>query len=128
MLSHYKRPVDASPSAGQIDACCSAPSLDEIAERLGTDGSNWAIAARERLRAASPTSLQLTHLLLRHGAERAVEECFEAEPRLAVAVTATAEFQEGVRAVLVDKDLAPLWSAGVSATEVEELFDCVVGN
>ncbi|MEE2031611.1 enoyl-CoA hydratase/isomerase family protein, partial [Rhodococcus chondri] len=82
---------------------------------------------RDVLRASSPTSVLATAELLRRGAESTVRECFARELEVAVGISATPDFVEGVRAVLVDKDRSPQWSPAriedVDPATVAALFD-----
>ena len=73
----------------------------------GAVGDDWAQEAADLMEAASPTSLQVTAVLLEAGASSSLEECLERELRAAEKITATHDFIEGVRAVLVDKDRSP---------------------
>lgn len=83
--------------------------------------------ARDALLAASPLALSVTAELLRRGADSTLAECLGRELRVAVRMTRCADFAEGVRAMLVDKDRAPAWSpsslAEVSAAAVQAVFD-----
>ena len=101
----------------EIDRVFTAPDLAGIHARLDTltDGpaSVWAKETRAALDAASPHSLAVTDRLLAVGRERSLDACLAAELEAARAMIATADFVEGVRAVLVDKDHAPRWSTPV---------------
>jgi enoyl-CoA hydratase len=46
---------------------------------------------------------------MKHGAERSLVECLDAELRLTRGVTAHPDFAEGVRAMIIDKDRKPIW-------------------
>ncbi|MFW0791248.1 enoyl-CoA hydratase/isomerase family protein [Gordonia sp. CPCC 205333] len=73
----------------------------------GATEENWASQMLDLLHAASPTSLAVTTALIAAGAQSTLDECFDRELRAAQEITATPDFAEGVRAVLVDKDRRP---------------------
>lgn len=93
-----------------IDRCFGADSLQGVVARLADDDSAFAQTALEQIRAASPASLRITFDLMRGARALTLEECLEAELILAKAVTRSADFAEGVRALLVDKDRTPRWA------------------
>lgn len=115
--------VDASQHRAAIDWAFGARDLAEIEARLqrlvspggdqsdsGAASSRWARESLQAMREASPQSLEVTDRLLAWGRERSLEECFQTELRAAMDVTSTADFIEGVRAVLVDKDKSATWA------------------
>ncbi|MFG1806715.1 enoyl-CoA hydratase/isomerase family protein [Streptomyces sp. NPDC049040] len=109
------RPGDAHEHADAIARCFSAPDLAGVRARLAaeTRAGDWADDTLALLDAASPASLAVTFGLLRAGAGSTLEECLERELDLACHTARTADFHEGVRAALVDKDRKPRWpSAG----------------
>ncbi|MFN3353386.1 MAG: enoyl-CoA hydratase/isomerase family protein, partial [Brevundimonas sp.] len=81
----------------------------------------------EILRSKSPQSLKVTLRQLRLGrSQPSFADNMVMEYRLGGRVVRTHDFQEGVRAVIVDKDNAPRWSpASVEAVDdaaVDALF------
>jgi enoyl-CoA hydratase len=60
------------------------------------------------------------------GATADIEECMRIEYRIANRVLESADFYEGVRAVIVDKDNRPRWShadvGAVTSTDVDRYF------
>ncbi|MCF3940580.1 enoyl-CoA hydratase/isomerase family protein [Gordonia tangerina] len=73
----------------------------------GALGDPWAERMVDMIEQASPTSLWVTAAMLTAGAHSVLDECLERELHAAEQITATADFAEGVRAVLVDKDRRP---------------------
>lgn len=108
----------------EIDRCFAAPTYDDVVRRLSDEGSDWANNALAELAKRSPQSLRITFELLRQGAERDLNSCLQSELRLAKAVTATHDFVEGVRAVLVDKDKQPRWRK-TSPSETQRLVELI---
>jgi enoyl-CoA hydratase len=80
------------------------------AERGSTQA--WAQGVLADLNRASPTSLKVTHRHVR--AARAVDlrATLQQDFRLACRCMEGADFYEGVRAILIDRDNAPVWQPG----------------
>ena len=89
-------------------AAFAAPSVAEILAALERMGTEWSRATLRTLHAVSPSSLLWTFEIVRAGAWRTFEQCQEAELALALRATKHPDFAEGVRAMVVDKDRAPL--------------------
>ncbi|MCG9730831.1 enoyl-CoA hydratase/isomerase family protein [Shewanella sp. Isolate13] len=90
-------------------------SLDEIVARVSAldeqiaTAHPWLAKAVKTLLAGSPISLSLVHLQSGLGEELSLAECFKLELGLSVNCCAKADFAEGVRALLIDKDRNPQW-------------------
>jgi enoyl-CoA hydratase len=91
-----------------IDRLFAGNSVEAIAARLATAPEPWAAEAAEALRRASPTSLKVT---LRHlrGFHPDLEAVLRMEYRMTQHFMRGADFFEGVRAAIVDKDRRPRW-------------------
>lgn len=92
-----------------IDRCFSAGSVEEAIELLRVQRGAWAEKTLAALSRASPTSLKITFEQLRRGATLSLEEELILEYRLSQAAMAGHDFYEGVRAMLIDRDKAPVW-------------------
>jgi enoyl-CoA hydratase len=114
VLRRFAAPPPAPPAgqAAAIARCFSAPGLGQLRDRLAAEAKEqeWAGDALALLDSASPASLATTFDLLRAGAGSTLEECLARELDLACRTARTADFHEGVRAALVDKDRKPTWS------------------
>ena len=108
---------------GRIDRLFAGETIAEIMAALEADGSEWAAKELTTLRTKSPLSMAVALRQLREGA--AMPD-FAAEMRQEYAIGArmvhTADFIEGVRALIVDKDNAPRWQVDVSDAEVDAIF------
>lgn len=118
-------PLDAYREA--IDRLFAFDTVEEIFAALEADGSEWALKQLETLKTKSPQSLKVSLRQIRTGATLATfAENMAMEYALGGRVVQTHDFQEGVRAVIVDKDNAPKWSpaelAGVSDATLDALF------
>ncbi|KQY96587.1 enoyl-CoA hydratase/isomerase family protein [Brevundimonas sp. Root1423] len=118
-------PVEAHLEA--IDRLFAFDTVEEIFAALEADGSDWALAQLAVLKTKSPQSMKVTLRQLRTGAGLAsFADNMAMEYRLGGRVVRSHDFQEGVRAVIVDKDNTPNWSpaelSGVTDAMVEALF------
>jgi enoyl-CoA hydratase len=106
-----------------IDRCFAHDTVEAIFEALQADGSDWATAQLAILKTKSPQSLKVTLRQLRTGRQMTeFAEVMAMEYRLGGRIVRTHDFQEGVRAVIVDKDNAPQWSPST----LEDLSDAVI--
>lgn len=112
-----------------IDECFSAPSVEEILARLDAiEGAEqaWARETAADLRHRSPLALKIAHRHIRQSATRDLRQTLEADYRLVCRVLLGHDFNEGVRAALLDKDGAPCWQPGrledVSAAMLDACF------
>ena len=118
-------PLNAHREA--IDRLFAFDTVEEIFAALEADGSDWALKQLETLKTKSPQSLKVSLRQIRTGATlSSFAENMAMEYALGGRVVQTHDFQEGVRAVIVDKDNAPQWSpadlSGVSDATLDALF------
>ncbi|WP_238423289.1 enoyl-CoA hydratase/isomerase family protein [Gordonia sp. 'Campus'] len=90
----------------------------------GAVGDEWAQEMLGLLENASPTSLWVTAAMIAAGARSVLDECFDRELHAAEQITATNDFREGVRAVLVDKDRTPAFDPA----SIEDVDPAVVAR
>lgn len=94
----------------------------------GAVGDEWADEMLTLLSSASPTSLAVTAAMLSAGGASPLDRCFERELHAAEKITATDDFAEGVRAVLVDKDRNPTFRPDtLDAVDPQVVADIVGG-
>lgn len=110
-----------------IDRLFAFDTVEAIFAALEADGSEWALAQLAILKTKSPQSMKVTLRQLRTGATlQTFAENMAMEYRLGGRVVRSHDFQEGVRAVIVDKDNTPKWSpadlAGVTDATLDQLF------
>jgi len=120
-------PGPATINREAIDRLFAHDTMEEIFAALEGDGSDWALAQLATLRTKSPQSMKVSLRQLRTGATLAsFAETMAMEYRLGGRIVSTPDFQEGVRAVVIDKDNAPKWSPatldGVVEADLDALF------
>lgn len=111
----------------EIDRLFAHDRVEEVMAALATDPSAWAKDQARTLTTKSPTSMKVSARLLAEGLKaKSFAEEMVTEYRVACRVGTSAEFREGVRAVIVDKDNAPNWNpsdlAGVTDAAIDAIF------
>ncbi|MBQ4863114.1 enoyl-CoA hydratase/isomerase family protein [Pseudoalteromonas sp. MMG013] len=95
----------------QVDYILSIPS----------DDNKWLSRAQKSLKHGSPLSAVLVSEQLKLGKGKSLKECFLLELRMSVQAGEAGEFQEGVRALLIDKDGAPQWQFDAISSVSDEI-------
>ena len=113
-----------------IKKCFSKKSVEDIFAALEQIGSEWAEQVLDSLRRKCPRSLKVTLRQLMEGRTRDFENCMIMELRLALRFMKEHDFNEGVRAKLVDKDFRPSWRPPavneIEDEEVERFFQPLI--
>jgi enoyl-CoA hydratase len=117
-IAAHRDAMDRLFGAGDPLAVCRA---------LEADGSDWAKAQLAVLKTKSPQTMAVAYrqLSLGKGLTRFADN-MAMEYRIGARVVHKPDFQEGVRAVIIDKDNAPRWSpatlAEVTSAEIDAIF------
>jgi enoyl-CoA hydratase len=100
--------------------------LEDIYAALETDGGEWATATLATLKTKSPQTMKVSLRLLAEGREM-VDFAAEMTQEYAVGarVVVRHDFLEGVRAVIVDKDNAPVWNPATPEGVTDELIESI---
>jgi enoyl-CoA hydratase/carnithine racemase len=101
-----------------------AQSIGTLLARLEASPSDWAQATARTLRAHSPLMMALTLLALQRGRQMDLAACLRMEYGLVQQALSCGEFNEGVRAHLIDKDRSPSWTVD----RVEALSEQVIAS
>ena len=111
---------------GDIDRLFGGDSVEAILEALEAEGGEWALAQLATLKTKSPQAMKVAFRQLRQGRDIADFEAEMAvEYRIASRICVTADFREGVRAVIVDKDNAPRWDPPTLAEVTEQRLGAI---
>jgi len=76
---------------------------------VNAEDNKWLSKAQKTLSAGSPITANLVFEQLRRGKDMTLAECFQMELGLSCKCGEFGEFQEGVRALLIEKDHQPNW-------------------
>jgi enoyl-CoA hydratase len=75
----------------------------------GVNGNEWAQQILDLIKTRSPTSLHVTFRQIEEGRSLEMDQCMQMEYRILSRMLENHDFYEGVRALLVDKENAPVW-------------------
>lgn len=95
-----------------LDDLTNAGDLEQIVDAiLSHDGGDdkWFRRAQKSLASGSPITMHLVYQQLKRGAGLTLADCFRMELNMSCRCGEIGEFQEGVRALLIDKDNTPAW-------------------
>lgn len=108
----------------QIDHCFASDRFEDILAALDAHTSDWAKETLATLRTKSPLSCKITLRLL---TESLKIKDFADEMRLEFGIVhrifRAPDFREGVRALLIDKDLTPKWNPATPEEVTDEMVD-----
>ena len=116
------------PHQGAIEALAQHSSLQSAISAINAmqGEDKWLQKAKESLAYGSPITAHIVFELLKLGQSKILADSFRLELGLSVQCGKLGEFAEGVRALLIDKDLQPKWQyktvADVPAAVIAELF------
>jgi enoyl-CoA hydratase len=110
-----------------IKACFWKDTVENIFLALEGEQGEWAKAQLAALKTKSPQTLKVAHRQLRAGLEmKSFEDNMRMEFRIGCRAVHRHDFQEGVRALIVDKDNKPVWNpptlAGVTHQMLDDIF------
>ncbi len=108
-----------------LKAVSAARDVEEFAHKLRTLAAldPWVASAAKAFFAGSPTSARVIFEQLRRARGLTLEECFAMELALSQQFLRHPDLPEGIRALLIDKDMTPRWSKTRTADVSDELVD-----
>tara|TARA_R110002051_G_scaffold33529_4_gene75062 strand:- start:12240 stop:13301 length:1062 start_codon:yes stop_codon:yes gene_type:complete len=127
-LTHAVTDASYAPHVEVIDRCFGLDTAEAIVAALEADGGEWAREQVAVMATKSPETMKVALRQLREGAAaQTFEDNMRMEYRIGWRKVQSADFLEGVRAVIVDKDNAPKWSPArledVSEADVARYFE-----
>ena len=104
-----------------FNTCFSLPSMEDILDALRQSKESVCQEAVSMLNKKSPTSLKITLQAFQESKNLNFDACMQQEYRLSSRFVEGHDFIEGIRAVIIDKDLTPHWQPN-SLREVTNLM------
>jgi enoyl-CoA hydratase len=94
-----------------LEAAMTRERIEDIIAALDGGGREFGREAAKEISQKSPTSLRLTHELLKRASRaESLQVCLVNEYRVASGLLKSHDLFEGIRAAIVDKDRSPRWS------------------
>lgn len=124
-IDRAAKPAPDAPLAAdqpQIDANFGGETLRDIVNALRHDGGSWATEALTKLDRNAPRAMAAAVELIHRARMRdTIEAALTNEYRFNHRIAEQGDFQEGIRALIVDKDKCPSWGSDAvdSATPAE---------
>jgi enoyl-CoA hydratase len=125
----------ADPGPGSLMAhvetiarCFGAATVEDVLEQLAlTEGfsRDFALIARNDLLERSPLALKVTLRHIRQAVALDLRLTLETDYRIARRMVTSHDFNEGVRAMLIDKDQSPRWRPATLADVTRNILDDV---
>lgn len=129
-LSARKTPLNPALESKRavIDAAFSLPSVEKIIsalEQKKTGDAPWIGETVELIHKRSPLGMVGAREAIKNGKTLSISECFQMENALSECWLPLGEFEEGIRALIIDKDQSPQWVfslAELTPKKMQELF------
>lgn len=116
----------------EINHCFNQPSMESIMQALAQVKSEFTEQTIHTLNKKSPTSLKVSLQAMQKGKTLDFDACMQQEYRLVSHFLKDHDFQEGIRAVIIDKDHHPQWQpatlTAVSPETVNHYFDPILDS
>ncbi|KAJ1439466.1 Enoyl-CoA hydratase/isomerase, HIBYL-CoA-H type [Sesbania bispinosa] len=113
-----------------LDKCFHHDTVEEIVDALEIEASEtndaWCISTLNRLKEASPLSLKVSLRSIREGRFQTLDQCLSREYHMTlqgISKQISGDFCEGVRARVVDKDMAPKWDPPTLEMVSQDMVD-----
>ncbi|WP_137679758.1 enoyl-CoA hydratase/isomerase family protein [Aurantiacibacter suaedae] len=125
-LSATPPPARLAGNADNIARHFASDQLEDIVASLAADDGKWAGKELAAVSAKCPTTSKVALRLLAEGARREdFAEEMAREYAIVCRMIVRSDFAEGVRAVLIDKDNAPVWNPARPEDVSEAMLDAI---
>ncbi|MDM7861025.1 enoyl-CoA hydratase/isomerase family protein [Alteromonas sp. ASW11-36] len=111
-LSKDRPSAQIEPAVNIIAQACNATDVETVANNilaLDSTDNKWLARAQKGLANGSPITAHIVFEQMRRAQSLSLADCFRMELDLSCRCGEFGEFAEGVRALLIDKDMQPQW-------------------
>lgn len=130
-LQKFALPIENAPIENELPAintCFEHVTVEKIFSALEARGDEWAMTVLGNLRQKAPLSLKVTLAQIQKAKSMSLADCVKMDYCLVSQFMRDADFYEGIRALLVDKDKTPHWQPKtlelVTDAKVADYFEC----
>jgi enoyl-CoA hydratase len=126
IIERFALPIRTAPLVAHqalIDTCFSALTLEGIIQKLHESNTPFADSILDSLHKKSPTSLKVSLRAIQLGATLTFDQCIDSEYKIACHFLEAHDFFEGIRALIIDKDQAPLWQPDTIQAVTDKIVD-----
>lgn len=116
-VAHYEKHLD------KIEKLFDGESVEEIVEKLKMDGSDWSLKQLKIMSRASPTSLKVTHRIIKLCKNLSFHDSCELQFIVNRRIHDKGDLCEGARAFIIEKDLKPKWNPETLEATTSEIVD-----
>ncbi|MBE0693312.1 MAG: enoyl-CoA hydratase/isomerase family protein [Aquamicrobium sp.] len=126
-IARFALPME-SPDLAKLSAFCgevfSAPTWKECSERIAAHRSDIGEFVSKTIRGCSPASLQIAFNALKTAEEiSSVSQCLERDMTMNAMILERHDFYEGIRTLLLARELDPVWKDDPDAVWSPEFHD-----
>lgn len=107
----------------KLAKCNSLQAAIDYIHSMPSEEDKWLARAQQNLQAGSPITMHLVYEQLHRAKGLSLAECFQMELGMSYRCAVFGEFQEGVRALLIDKEMKPKWQYPTSAEVPEDVVE-----
>ena len=122
--AHQRVEAQVEPRMSLFNKACDDTHIAQIADnilQLDASEDKWLNKAQQALGNGSAITANLVFEQVRRGADMSLADCFKMEMTMSCHCGEYGELQEGVRALLIDKDFKPNWKFSRIADVPEEV-------
>lgn len=117
--------TDIANKQALLDSCFNHDSIKDILSALENHGDPWCTSTAEEILERSPTSIKFTFERMRRGKGQSFNTIIQDDLVISQNFLHSHDFQEGVRAAVIDKDKNPAWKPSTLGAVAQKMVDAL---